>query len=127
MGMFDWYQPALPIACPACGHALSEWQGKDGPCDLFVWVEGKPSPEPYLKGAVRLGVPAAECLVFEDTPAGIASAKAAGMRVIGLCTTYPATQLAAADAIVGTLADVRAQVSEGSIMVTIEENGRSNG
>lgn len=90
-------------------------------------LEGKPSPEPYLKGAARLGVSAAECLVFEDTPAGIESAKAAGMRVIALCTTYPAKQLGAADAIVGSLAEVRAQVGEGHIVVTIQENERSNG
>jgi sugar-phosphatase len=90
-------------------------------------IEGKPSPEPYLKGADWLGVAAAECLVFEDTPAGLASAKAAGMRAIGLRTTYPAAQLGAADVIVGTLAEVRAQVSEGKIRVMIAENERSNG
>src|SRR5262249_3549423 len=31
---------------------------------------GKPDPEPYLKGAALLGVPASECVVFEDAPAG---------------------------------------------------------
>src|SRR5437879_10644497 len=32
---------------------------------------GKPDPEPYLKGAQLLGVPASECIVVEDAPAGI--------------------------------------------------------
>jgi mannitol-1-/sugar-/sorbitol-6-phosphatase len=70
-------------------------------------VHGKPSPEPYLKGAALLGFAASACLVFEDTPAGVASARAAGMRVIALQTTYPASTLQAADAVVASLADVK--------------------
>lgn len=71
-------------------------------------IHGKPSPEPYLKGAALAGFAAGDCLVFEDTPAGIASARAAGMRVIALQTTYPASELQAADAVVRSLAEVRA-------------------
>src|SRR2546421_6801861 len=48
---------------------------------------GKPDPEPYLKGAQLLGVPASECIVVEDAPAGIRAGKAAGARVIALRTT----------------------------------------
>jgi mannitol-1-/sugar-/sorbitol-6-phosphatase len=66
---------------------------------------GKPSPEAYALAASRLGVPAAECLVFEDAPAGIDAARAAGMTVVGLTTTHPAHQLPA-DARVPTLAAV---------------------
>ena len=44
MGMFDWYEPDPPLACPVCGQALSEWQGKDGPCALFVWRQGYAAP-----------------------------------------------------------------------------------
>ena len=43
------------------------------------YAHGKPDPEPFLTAATKLGVPAAECLVFEDADAGIASAEAAGM------------------------------------------------
>ena len=50
-------------------------------------VNGKPNPEPYLKGAEILGLPATECVVIEDAPAGIRAAKAAGARVIALQTT----------------------------------------
>ena len=42
---------------------------------------GKPEPEGYLKAATILGVPIAECLVFEDSPAGVAAAKAARAHV----------------------------------------------
>jgi sugar-phosphatase len=44
----------------------------------------KPDPEGFLKGAAELGVPAAECVVFEDSAAGIAAGLAAGMRVVGV-------------------------------------------
>ncbi|MFR9794712.1 HAD-IA family hydrolase [Streptomyces sp. MS06] len=44
----------------------------------------KPDPEGFLKGAAELGVPAAECVVFEDSGAGIAAGRAAGMRVVGV-------------------------------------------
>ncbi len=42
--MFDWYEPEAAITCPACGTALRQWQGKDGPCALFVWRQGVAAP-----------------------------------------------------------------------------------
>jgi sugar-phosphatase len=51
---------------------------------------GKPDPAPYLMGAKLLGFPPQRCLVVEDAPAGVASAKAAGSPVIGVLTTHPA-------------------------------------
>src|SRR5438093_13348036 len=54
---------------------------------------GKPDPEPYLKGAQFLGVPASDCIVIEDAPAGIRAGKAAGARVIALRTTATDTEL----------------------------------
>jgi len=71
-------------------------------------IHGKPSPEPFLKGAALLGFAPADCLVFEDSPAGIASARSAGMKAIALQTTYSADQLQAANGIIGNLADVEA-------------------
>src|SRR5580693_4473416 len=50
-------------------------------------VNGKPHPEPYLKGAAVLGFPAAECIVLEDAPAGIRAGKAAHAAVIAFRTT----------------------------------------
>jgi sugar-phosphatase len=44
----------------------------------------KPDPEGFLKGAAELGVDPADCIVFEDSGAGIAAGHAAGMRVLGI-------------------------------------------
>jgi beta-phosphoglucomutase len=44
----------------------------------------KPDPEVFLKGAAELGAQPADCVVFEDAVAGIAAAKAGGMRAVGL-------------------------------------------
>jgi len=83
-------------------------------------VNGKPHPEPYLMGAERLGFRPVECLVIEDAPAGIESAKAGGMKVIGLASTYGAEKLAEADVVVEKLQ--RIQISSngvGSLAVVI--------
>ncbi|MBZ5490899.1 MAG: HAD family hydrolase [Acidobacteriia bacterium] len=82
-------------------------------------IHGKPSPEPFLKGAALLGFVPAECLVFEDSPAGIASARSAGMKAIALQTTYPADQLQAAHAIIGNLADVKATLRDGDVALEL--------
>ncbi|MCS0588610.1 HAD-IA family hydrolase [Massilia norwichensis] len=49
---------------------------------------GKPAPDPFLLGARELGVAPADCLVFEDTLAGLQSAAAAGMASIVVTTTH---------------------------------------
>ena len=63
-------------------------------------TQGKPHPEIYLKAANALHVETANCLAFEDAVVGVASAKAAGMQVIGILTTEPASALQAADALI---------------------------
>ena len=85
-------------------------------------VNGKPNPEPYLKGAERLKMNPAECLVIEDAPAGIAAAHAAGMKVVALTTTYPAAALQEADAIVPALKDVTVSISEDGLTVELNES-----
>lgn len=54
--------------------------------DAIVCAEdcerGKPFPDPFLEAARRLGVVAEDCLVFEDSPTGIAAAEAAGMHYV---------------------------------------------
>lgn len=59
---------------------------------------GKPDPEPYLKGAALLGIPAGKCVVFEDAPAGIRAGKSAGALVVALRTTSPDSELEQAGA-----------------------------
>lgn len=44
---------------------------------------GKPAPDLFLLAAERLGAAPADCVVIEDSPAGIRAARAAGMRVVG--------------------------------------------
>jgi sugar-phosphatase len=80
-------------------------------------AQGKPFPEPYLKGAALLGVAPADCLVFEDTPAGVTAARAAGMRVIGVGNTYPEQALYAAnaDAVVSSLAEIKTEIHQDGI------------
>lgn len=75
-------------------------------------TRGKPDPEGYLTAAARLGRSPADCIVVEDTPAGIESAQAAGMRVVAIATTYPLESLRAADAVVERLTDLTV-VTEG--------------
>lgn len=69
-------------------------------------INGKPNPEPYLKGAELLGFSPADCLVVEDTPPGIEAAHAAGMKCIALLTTYGAEKLTTAEAIIPDLSGV---------------------
>ena len=70
-------------------------------------THGKPHPEPYLKGAERLGFSPADCLVIEDAPAGIQSARAGGMKVVGITSTYAAEILNHADAVIGKLGQIQ--------------------
>lgn len=73
-------------------------------------VNGKPHPEPYIKGARMLGFASAECIVVEDAPSGVGSGKAAGSRVLGVLGTHSAEDLYAAGAewVVASLAGVKA-------------------
>jgi beta-phosphoglucomutase len=83
--------------------------GLAGLVPLIVAAEdvprGKPSPDGYLRALELLGggLEAADVLVFEDTEAGVASAKAAGMRCVAVLGTLPPDRLAAADEIVPAL------------------------
>jgi sugar-phosphatase len=53
---------------------------------------GKPDPQGFLLGAQRLAVSISECLVFEDSPAGVAAAKAAGAHVAIVGGRVPGTE-----------------------------------
>jgi len=67
---------------------------------------GKPDPEGFVAAARRLGVRADRCVVVEDSPVGVEAGVAAGAFVIGLAGTHDRQALAAAGAVVGTLAEV---------------------
>ncbi|WP_283138452.1 HAD family hydrolase [Rhizohabitans arisaemae] len=69
-------------------------------------TEGKPHPGPFLLAAAALGVDPVECVVFEDSAAGIAAARAAGMSCVGVATTLDGGQLGDADLVVADLTEI---------------------
>jgi mannitol-1-/sugar-/sorbitol-6-phosphatase len=80
---------------------------------------GKPHPEPYLKGAERLGFKPKDCLVIEDAPAGIQSARAGGFKVVGITSTYAAHALELADVVIAKLEQIQVK-SNGSEKLAVE-------
>ncbi|MEU2338317.1 HAD-IA family hydrolase [Streptomyces sp. NPDC006654] len=77
----------------------------------------KPDPEGFLKGAAELGVAPADCVVFEDSAAGIAAGRAAGMRVVGV---GPRAGAHGPDAVVRDLTEVRVEaLDDGSLRVHV--------
>jgi len=66
----------------------------------------KPAPEPYLKAAEILDVEPEQCVVVENAPLGIRSAKNAGMRCIAVATTLPRMFLKQADVVTDSLKEV---------------------
>ena len=66
----------------------------------------KPHPEIYLTTAHKLGLPPEICVVLEDAPAGVESAKSAGMPCIAVTSSVAAAQLATADLVVDSLTEV---------------------
>lgn len=73
----------------------------------------KPDPESYILAVTGLNtaypdreITAARCLAIEDTPAGIASARGAGLMVLAVTNSYPEENLAVADKVIATLAGV---------------------
>ncbi|MFJ8152826.1 HAD-IA family hydrolase [Streptomyces sp. NPDC094468] len=77
----------------------------------------KPDPEGFLKGAAELGVAPEDCVVFEDSGAGIAAGRAAGMRVVGV---GPRAGVHGPDAVVADLTRVRVEAAaDGSLRVRV--------
>lgn len=72
---------------------------------------GKPAPDPYLLGAKRMGVTIGQCVVIEDSPAGIAAANAAGMKVIGIASTHAREELTCTS-VASQLTDLKIQVED---------------
>ena len=108
--------PILAISSGALRSDISpilETLGITGCFDVIVTAEdvarSKPDPECYrlahnrLNEFWRLDLSPGQVLAIEDTPAGIAAAKGAGLRVIAVTNSYPAAHLSQADQIVETL------------------------
>jgi sugar-phosphatase len=77
----------------------------------------KPDPEGFLKGAAELGIAPEDCVVFEDSGAGIAAGRAAGMTVVGI---GPRAAIHEPDVVVEDLTRVRVEaVGDGTIRLHI--------
>ncbi|MET8287944.1 HAD family hydrolase [Streptomyces sp. NPDC048448] len=77
----------------------------------------KPDPEGFLKGAAELGVAPEDCVVFEDSGAGISAGRAAGMRVVGV---GPRAGFHRPDVLVRDLTQIRVEpVNDGSLRLHI--------
>lgn len=72
-------------------------------------TEGKPAPETFLKAAEKLCLQPSRCVVMEDAVQGVEAGKAAGMPVVAVTTTRSRKDLAAADMVVDSLAELGAQ------------------
>lgn len=81
-------------------------------------TRGKPDPEPYLLAARMLGVAPADCVVFEDAPAGLQAGRAAGMTTVALTTTHRAEELTA-DLVVKDLSALSALVTDAGIEIAV--------
>ncbi|MET0297332.1 MAG: HAD-IA family hydrolase [Microbacterium sp.] len=78
----------------------------------------KPDPEGFLAAAVALGVDPLACVAFEDSAAGVASARRAGMRVVGIGAAAVAH---GADWTIADLSGVRVSVGEDRITLTLTD------
>lgn len=67
---------------------------------------GKPDPEPFLTAARGLGLPAGDCIVFEDAAAGVQAAKAGGFYCVGIRRGDITGDLASVDEVVPSLGDI---------------------
>ena len=77
-------------------------------------ANGKPDPEPYLKAISMLGVKKEDCLVIENAPAGITSAKRAGLTCYAVATSLPETYLKEADKVFKSIEEVSNHLLNGS-------------
>lgn len=104
---------ALAIASSSPAEWVAEHLGRLGLRERFACVvtaggtvRGKPAPDTYLEACARLGVATGNALAVEDSPHGIAAAKAAGLRCVAVPNALTETlDLSAADLRLGSLAD----------------------
>jgi sugar-phosphatase len=86
---------------------------------------GKPNPEPYLKGADLLGLPAQDCLVIEDSVSGAEAGRAAGCKVLATLFSHSLESLKAADWVVRSLRDVQVAAAGEAIEFSFEPVART--
>jgi HAD superfamily hydrolase (TIGR01509 family) len=109
-------RPEVRVAIATSGNKDKQFPVIEGAGLRLEWFDAvitgddvtrkKPDPQIYLVTAERLGISPARCVVFEDAPAGVEAAKAAGMRCVAVTSSVDADQLRAADRVVASLAEV---------------------
>ncbi len=110
---------SIPVA-----HARHRAAGLPMP-KVFVTAEqvkkGKPASDAYLLGAELLGIPAQQCAVVEDAPAGLLSGLAAGCRTIAVNVPADAPRLDEADLVLTTLESLRIErQADGNVQVNLK-------
>jgi HAD superfamily hydrolase (TIGR01509 family) len=119
----------IAIASGALNAEIRRVLDREGLTSCFSAIVGaddtrlsKPSPDPYLLAIAQLGgaigtlLDAGACVALEDSQWGLESARAAGLRTVGVAHTYSAAELSAADVVIPAVAaldiqDLRALVS----------------
>jgi HAD superfamily hydrolase (TIGR01509 family) len=116
-GVVDALNGITEETCVASSGPHSKMQLTLGLCGLLGRFEGrifsawdvpngKPSPDLFLHAASSLGFSPGECVVVEDSPVGVAAARAAGMRCFGFAARTPAERLAEADHVFNSMAEL---------------------
>jgi beta-phosphoglucomutase len=109
----------IAIASGALRHEIDRIIGPAGVADLFSAIvaagdtpEGKPSPAPYvlafelLREATGNDLEPQRCVAVEDSRWGLESARRAGLRCVGVTTSYPADELTSAELVVEGLQEL---------------------
>jgi sugar-phosphatase len=126
--LFQAIPPQRRAVVTSGGRALAEFRlaavGLTRPAVLISADDvqlGKPAPDGYLLAAQRLAAAPNECVVIEDTPAGIAAGRAAGATVLAIATTFPAADLRQAHVVLPSLAAVTSKAQGIEVHLVIRE------
>lgn len=112
---------AMPVI-QAAGLNLNDFDTVVTAADI---ARKKPDPEIYFVTAERLGLPARQCAVIEDAPAGVTAARNAGARVIAVTNSTTAENLADADLIVESLTMVNLDTVRGLVNGGLRDSAQS--
>lgn len=88
-------------------------------------TEGKPNPAPFLAGAALLGFAPQDCIVFEDSAAGVLAGHRAGCTVVATLFSHEAEHLESADYLVNDLTGIQVAQTENGLELTFEPLARS--
>jgi beta-phosphoglucomutase len=127
----------IAIASGALPHEIREVVGGAGLAELFTTIVGagdtpqsKPSPQPYqlafeqLRARTGINLDARRTVAIEDSRWGLASARGAGLRLVGVTSSYPAHELPGAELVVGSLADLTLEMLDGLCVTPHAEGPR---